>query len=148
MLDARYLQFVALSTNGVNGVGLNEIAVFGPLANGALLPGDYNGNGLVEQEDLDLVLANWGDPAASAPGTWINDPPEGNIDQTELDKVLANWGNASARGSNLVPEPGSGLVVLVCLSLLAARSRWRSPRLPTQDRPVGKDDENGAPALL
>jgi hypothetical protein len=57
-----------------------------------LLPGDYNGNGLVEQADLDLVLAGWGRDASMLPDGWVSDPPSGTIDQGELDRVLANWG--------------------------------------------------------
>ena len=54
--------------------------------------GDYNGNGLVEQADLDLVLTNWGHSAASIPAGWFHDFPLGVVDQRELDRVLLNWG--------------------------------------------------------
>jgi hypothetical protein len=89
------------------------------------LIGDYNGNGSVEQADLDLVLLNWG--TAGVPGGWVNDLPEGNIDQAELDGVLLNWGNTGALGSGAgVPEPGTLGLVLVAAGLglgLAARRR-------------------------
>lgn len=79
------------------------------------LAGDFNDNGLVEQEDLDLVLANWGADGSTPPARWTNDLPSGNIDQTELDRVLANWGDAAAlrfpfelgSSSAAVPEPGT-----------------------------------------
>jgi hypothetical protein len=85
------------------------------------IPGDYNGNGTVEQADLDLVLLNWGGPAASAPATWINDLPMGQIDQDELDGVLLNWGNAAAAGlaAGNVPEPASVCIVLIIIAILA-----------------------------
>ncbi len=60
------------------------------------LAGDFNGSGVVEQGDLDLVLQHWGrDVAADGlPGGWGSDLPVGLIDQGELDRVLANWGEA------------------------------------------------------
>jgi hypothetical protein len=89
---------------------------FGP---GGGLPGDYNGNGTVEQADLDLVLLNWGQPGV--PGGWINDLPEGNIDQAELDGVLLNWGNTGALGSAAaVPEPATSVLALLGVSLVVA----------------------------
>jgi hypothetical protein len=82
------------------------------------IPGDYNGNGTVEQADLDLVLLNWGLPGV--PAGWTNDLPEGNIDQAELDGVLLNWGNMAALGSGGgagVPEPSTLLLILVAAGL-------------------------------
>jgi hypothetical protein len=81
----------------------------------ALTPGDYNGNGQVEQADLDLVLLNWGatlpDPIVFG---WSNDLPSGAIDQEELDGVLLKWGNSAALGTESVPEPAA-LALLVSL---------------------------------
>jgi hypothetical protein len=76
------------------------------------IDGDYNGNGQVEQGDLDLVLLNWGQPGV--PGGWVNDLPDGNIDQAELDGVLLNWGNmaTAALGASAVPEPSALMIVL------------------------------------
>jgi len=79
--------------HGVNPQGFNEawIAILQ-----AVLPrGDFNGNGLVEQADLNLVLQIWGQPASAAPSPWINDRPTGTIDQNELDSVVLNWPSAS-----------------------------------------------------
>jgi hypothetical protein len=82
--------------------------------------GDYNGNGLVEQGDLDLVLLNWGADAANVPAAWQNDPPDGLVDQEELDGVLLQWGNAALEGGALatVPEPPVVGLFLACLSVL------------------------------
>jgi hypothetical protein len=84
---------------------------------------EYNNNGRVEQQDLDLVLLNWGADGASAPSTWTNDLPSGPIDQTELDRVLLNWGNTSASfaASAAVPEPGT-VTLLVLASIVAVAS--------------------------
>jgi hypothetical protein len=90
---------------------------------GGGISGDYNGNGTVEQADLDLVLLNWGQ--SGVPNGWINELPEGNIDQAELDGVLLNWGDMAAQGlggASGVPEPSAALVALICLPLLAMRS--------------------------
>jgi hypothetical protein len=82
---------------------------------GAGIPGDYNGNGTVEQADLDLVLLNWGQPGV--PEGWVNNLPEGNIDQAELDGVLLNWGNTGAVGAGSVPEPSTWALILVVAGL-------------------------------
>jgi hypothetical protein len=61
-----------------------------------ILPGDFNGNGQVEQADLDLVLLHWGQEGAGTPPTWTGPPATGLVDQEELDAVLLNWGVAAA----------------------------------------------------
>jgi glucose/arabinose dehydrogenase len=90
--------------------------VFRIVASG--LVGDYNGNGLVEQGDLDLVLLHWGLSAAERPPTWVLDLPFGTIDQDELDGVLLNWG-ASLAAATAVPEPGTAFLLL-----LVAPTAW------------------------
>ncbi len=91
----------------------------------AALAGDYNGNGQVEQGDLDFVLQNWGlDTTGNVPGGWINDLPDGLVDQAELDKVLANWGSSATpdfRNAS-VPEPAAA-VMLLGASAMATRRR-------------------------
>ncbi len=80
-----------------------EEAVFHPELT-VSLAGDYNGNGQVEQGDLDLVLQNWG-AGVSVPGGingWVNDAAGiAIVDQDELDRVLQNWGQ---QVSVAVPE--------------------------------------------
>ena len=88
-------------------------------------PGDYNGNGLVEQADLDLVLLNWGQSFGGLPAQWVKERPSiGIVDQEELDRVLLNWGNTAAglQAATAVPEPGS-LVLLGASSILLLRRR-------------------------
>ncbi len=75
------------------------------------ITGDYNGNGQVEQGDLDLVLQNWGTGTFGGDAAALDGggPFDGNVDQNELDGVLQNWGASSAPrfdGASL-PEPGS-----------------------------------------
>lgn len=92
---------------------------------GAAGPGDYNGNGLVEQADLDLVLSHWGEDATAVGEDWVSDPPQGIIDQGELDGVLANWGQSSSAGeltgATTVPEPTAIALFLVCV---CATGQW------------------------
>jgi hypothetical protein len=91
-------------------------------------PGDYNGNGLVEQGDLDLVLLNWGGSGEPPPANWTTMLPRGRIDQDELDGVLLHWGDGftpakpSAAGTagmagTQVPEPACYTLLLCCVML-------------------------------
>ncbi|MEM1026525.1 MAG: hypothetical protein AAGJ38_00405 [Planctomycetota bacterium] len=93
----------------------------------AILEGDFNGSGSVEQGDLNLVLSNWGNSVdAGPPAGWIGDPPEGSIDQNELNRVLGNWGNSSVPpdvGTRAVPEPGLGGLGVLLLSTTKLRNR-------------------------
>jgi hypothetical protein len=90
------------------------------------IPGDYNGNGQVEQADLDLVLLNWGADGTVPPDDWINDFPVDTIDQAELDGVLLNWGNMAARGAATgVPEPSAAVLLWVVAMVLGASRNWR-----------------------
>jgi uncharacterized protein YkwD len=91
------------------------------------LAGDYNGNGRVEQADLDVVLRNWGQPIV--PSAWINDLPIGAIDQQELDRVLLNWGNTAAAGlpsAAAIPEPATWALVL--LAAACGLLKWTRQR--------------------
>jgi hypothetical protein len=112
-------------------------SLYGPEFRVTMLPsmpatGDYDGNGQVEQADLDLVLLNWGEDAAAVPDAWINHRPTGIVDQAELDLVLLNWGNASPIGaaSAAVPEPMAwslalllSTVAIACRAMVSERSR-------------------------
>jgi hypothetical protein len=74
------------------------------------LPGDYDGDGAVEQGDLDLVLLHWGQPAEATPPGWINNLPTGTVGQAQLDAVLLNWGEtidspATASSRATPPSP-------------------------------------------
>jgi hypothetical protein len=93
----------------------------------AFLIGDYNGNGRVEQGDLDLVLLNWGVPAYSPPAGWTSDLPSGLVDQDELDGVLLHWGTGTPGGPSgiggAVPEPATLTALFVFLAGMVAASR-------------------------
>jgi hypothetical protein len=99
------------------------------------LSGDYNGDGTVEQADLDLVLANWGqeliNPTASG---WQSNLPTGPIDQHELDKVLLGWGSTAAPASAAaISEPTTLVLLLIAIAIC-----WRcSLRLRSSARICG-----------
>ena len=80
------------------------------------LTGDYNGSGLVEQGDLDLVLLTWGKD--DIPAEWISNPPTGPVDQQELDAVLLNWGSGAPLDAGSVPEPRGVLIAIVTLVVI------------------------------
>ncbi len=102
--------FAPLSSPTVNLERLSDVVLV------AILPGDYDGSGQVEQGDLDIVLQNWGtatftgDEAALVGGG----PFDGTVDQNELDGVLQNWGGAAAPDFDgaAVPEPVAALALL------------------------------------
>jgi hypothetical protein len=121
--------------NTLPGYWDEEVAAVAAL-NQALLEGDYNKDGAVNQADLDLVLLNWGRPAAPTPPGWTGAPPEGTIDQNELDGVLLRWGSAaeSPGGSMAVAEPTLLWLPLVVVATIAAR--WAIARQIAQDRRI------------
>ena len=79
------------------------------------LAGDFNGNGSVEQGDLDLVLNNWGGPRNAGFVGNVDGFATANVDQEELDRVLNNWGGASTPNLSglTVPEPAASLLFVV-----------------------------------
>lgn len=86
-----------------------------------LLPGDFNGDGFVDNFDLNLLLANWGAVSIPLPPGWDGVPPIGPlIDNDELNELLANWG-ASLGGS--IPEPAAALVLVVGLAIRGGSRR-------------------------
>ncbi|MEM9753396.1 MAG: hypothetical protein AAF916_08420 [Planctomycetota bacterium] len=88
----------------------------------SMLAGDFNGNGNVEQGDLDLVLTGWGSDRAG----FQNDAGFASllIDQEELDAVLTNWGGSAAPSfaGFAVPEPAAA-TALVGLGLAGRQRR-------------------------
>ncbi len=89
----------------------------------ALLAGDYNNSGSVEQGDLDLVLNNWGGPRTAGFVANADGFATSNVDQEELDRVLNNWGSSSGPSfaGSAVPEPG--VAVLAAAAGLAMLRR-------------------------
>jgi len=79
------------------------------------LQGDYDDDGFVGQQDLDLVLLHWGEnvPPDPIPSGWVNQQPVGLIGQEALDGVLLNWGDGQLPILASVPEPSTLLLLLL-----------------------------------
>ena len=94
---------------------------------GPLDPGDANGDGTVDVNDLTIVLTNFGQSYCTrAQGEFTGD---GTIDINDLTMVLANYNTTYGASSalNAVPEASSiALVAIGAVSLLAFA--WRKRR--------------------
>ena len=87
----------------------------------ALVPGDTNNDGNVDETDAATLAANWGKPGGWNQGDFNHD---GVIDAVDASIMAANWGNVVGRESLTLPEPGSIVVLMCCLvSLLHWRRR-------------------------
>jgi len=92
------------------------------------LAGDYDGDGIVSQSDLDLVLLNWG--ADAVPGGWTSRILfDGLMSQNELDGVLLNWGDGTVP-NQIIPEPVSVTLVLATTLIITRRRRSCRNELP------------------
>jgi endonuclease/exonuclease/phosphatase family metal-dependent hydrolase len=77
------------------------------------LPGDVNRDGLVDQNDINAIIAGWG---SAADGWSAGDlTRDGLVDVDDLDMVRDHWlwTPADVGGSPSVPEPGTLLVMAV-----------------------------------
>ncbi|MEM9415313.1 MAG: lysyl oxidase family protein [Planctomycetota bacterium] len=84
------------------------------------IAGDANGDDVVDTEDLDMLLATWGDTVAARSGADFNG--DGTIDGADQDILVASFGDTRADYSTAVPEPGS-LAVLGLGGLAMLRRR-------------------------
>jgi hypothetical protein len=92
-----------------------------------VVPGDANGDGRVDINDLTIVLANY-----NLTGTWSQGEftGSGTVDINDLTIVLANYNQtfgAAAGGMASVPEP-SALALVAAGLILAAIGRGARPR--------------------
>ena len=75
-------------------------------------PGDFTGDGVVDADDLEVVLSRFDQPTTPfnlAQGDWDGD---GLVGMTEVDLVLANWTQAAVPAAS-VPEPAAAALLLV-----------------------------------
>jgi hypothetical protein len=70
--------------------------------------GDLNSDGFVGQDDLNIILGNWGQ-TVTANDPMSGDPSgDGFVGQDDLNEVLGGWGQGTLPVAlNAVPEPQS-----------------------------------------
>ena len=83
------------------------------------LPGDANSDGLIDEQDAEILAANWGATGATwAMGDFDGDTVVGLSDSSIL---AANWKPQDSEAT--VPEPS--LAAIVCAAVVAWASRRR-----------------------
>lgn len=88
-----------------------------------ILRGDLDADGFVGVNDMDIVMANWGESVLLGSRIDGDVIANGVVDEADLQIVLDHWGTGTPPGS--VPEPGS-LAALAAGTL--AMGRRRRPR--------------------
>ncbi|MEO1496835.1 MAG: hypothetical protein AAFV43_06755 [Planctomycetota bacterium] len=116
--------FDTVTTSSDAGIEFDVVVTYGAgvvtvevLSITATLAGDFNGDGAVDNDDLNLLLSNWGEN--TVPAEWVNGF-EGLVDNDELNALLVGWG---AGVGAPVPEPAAGVLVGVALVTAARRRR-------------------------
>lgn len=110
---------------GTSATSFNEIEI--NYVTGAAVPGDYNGNGIVDAADYAVWRDNLGssNPAADGNGSGTVD----SADYTYWKQRFGNNGSGSGSGSgadaSAVPEPTS-LVLVSCVAVVCLASRRRT----------------------
>ena len=98
----------------------DEVVVLGQYVPGPALPGDANGDGCVDDLDLTALAVHW----QQSTNLWEHGDFDGNgiVDDLDLTALAVNWqqgcgGGGSfadaVAGQNLIPEPGSALLLLL-----------------------------------
>ena len=94
--------------------------------------GDFSGDGMVDGEDLSLLLGFWGTGVPPTPAGWNGAPPTSPaIDADELSALLGTWGQSSAAvvEGNAVPEPATAVVLVSGLVVASGIFRRRLGRI-------------------
>jgi probable HAF family extracellular repeat protein len=91
-------------------------------------PGDANGDGKVDINDLTIVLANYNKTGVGWMQGCMDGDPTGTVDINDLTIVLADYGHtysSSADSMAAVPEPGALALLAAALLALLAWARRR-----------------------
>ncbi len=117
---------------GVNAQGATDGFLLEPGATVIHKPGDVNGDGRVDVNDLTIVLTNFGSTGNSWSQGDMDSDPTGKVDVNDLTIVLANFGATySSSLPTAVPEPSSFLMLAIAALLPMAGwgvARRRTPR--------------------
>lgn len=104
---------------------LEGLVTFGQLP-GALLPGDYNGNGVVDTGDYDDWRATFG--LSVMPGSGADGNGNGVIDAADYSIWRDSSGNGDNGSSTAVPEPALNVFVAMSTVVFAGFHRRRKCR--------------------
>jgi hypothetical protein len=84
------------------------------------VPGDAHGDNKVDSQDVAAMSDNWGQAGGWADGDFNGD---GVVDAIDASILAANWGDYTESEGKTVPEPGSGILLILGVLVLAARRR-------------------------
>ena len=95
----------------------------------SLADGDFDASGLVDIDDLNLVLFNWSEEGATLPIEWVHMRPAdvAVVSVAELNKVLFTW-NQTGSSTGVVPEPSALVLAVMTVCGLALGHRRRATR--------------------
>ena len=90
------------------------------------IPGDTNGDNIVDDEDAEVLGGNWGQSVGNGAddGDFNGD---GVVNALDASILAANWGNHNeSAGPSSVPEPGSLMLLAMGLAMLVTRRTTKS----------------------
>ena len=105
------------------GQACNGLRVAAAAGTVPLLPGDANGDGRVDINDLTVVLANFGMTGCVWSEGCMDGDPTGRVDVNDLTIVLANFGEGTGSSAGLAAVPEPSILVLAATAPLGLLGR-------------------------